>query len=194
MSVLVTTTFSQGAVFYAGETLSCTIAFTNPIHNNTNNAYPSKPIKPSVPAPVLSTFSQQHRKNTRSISSLASSTLAFLTRTSTPMTEDEQPVIPIELDSPTPRSSIDTFVQHQPSPRSSIDSNTSFRSRRYSNSPLKRPTSEHLMCGFAQQPQLTPEQKAMLRQRTVATISNFALVVLAVRAAPFAIEQVKKLF
>ncbi|KAI8372576.1 hypothetical protein EDC96DRAFT_572798 [Choanephora cucurbitarum] len=45
-----------------------------------------------------------------------------------------------------------------------------------------------------QQPQLTPEQKAMLRQRTVATISNFALVVLAVRAAPFAIEQVKKLF
>ncbi|KAI8372577.1 Rgp1-domain-containing protein [Choanephora cucurbitarum] len=150
MSVLVTTTFSQGAVFYAGETLSCTIAFTNPIHNNTNNTYPSKPIKPSVPAPVLSTFSQQHRKNTRSISSLASSTLAFLTRTSTPMTEDEQPVIPIELDSPTPRSSIDTFVQHQPSPRSSIDSNTSFRSRRYSNSPLKRLTSEHLMCGFAQ--------------------------------------------
>ncbi|KAI8341173.1 Rgp1-domain-containing protein [Chlamydoabsidia padenii] len=29
MSVLVTTTFSQGAVFYAGETLSCTIAFSN---------------------------------------------------------------------------------------------------------------------------------------------------------------------
>lgn len=45
---------------------------------------------------------------------------------------------------------MDNFVQHQPSPRSSIDSNTSFRSRRYSNSPLKRPTSEHLMCGFAQ--------------------------------------------
>ncbi|EPB82440.1 hypothetical protein V8B55DRAFT_1437129 [Mucor lusitanicus] len=45
-----------------------------------------------------------------------------------------------------------------------------------------------------QQPQLTPEQKLMLRQRTVATVSNFALVVLAIRAAPFALEQAKKLF
>ncbi|KAI8391357.1 Rgp1-domain-containing protein [Radiomyces spectabilis] len=31
MSILVTTTFSQGAVFYAGETLSCVIAFSNPL-------------------------------------------------------------------------------------------------------------------------------------------------------------------
>ncbi|KAG2214428.1 uncharacterized protein EV154DRAFT_557534 [Mucor mucedo] len=44
-----------------------------------------------------------------------------------------------------------------------------------------------------QQPQLSPEQKAMLRQRTVSTVSNFALVVFAIRAAPFALEQVKKL-
>ncbi|ORE09307.1 hypothetical protein BCV72DRAFT_302894 [Rhizopus microsporus var. microsporus] len=44
-----------------------------------------------------------------------------------------------------------------------------------------------------QQPQLTPEQRAFLRQRTIATVSNFALVVLSIRAAPFVIEQVKKL-
>ncbi|KAI8977434.1 hypothetical protein BDF20DRAFT_913752 [Mycotypha africana] len=45
-----------------------------------------------------------------------------------------------------------------------------------------------------QQPQLTPEQKAMLRQRTIATVTNFAAVVLTIRAAPFALEQLKKLF
>jgi hypothetical protein len=68
---------------------------------------------------------------------------------------DEEQPIPIELDSPTPRSSIDTFLHHNnhSSPRSSMDSNASFRSiqqRRYSTSPLKKPVSEHLMCGFAQ--------------------------------------------
>ncbi|KAI8141315.1 hypothetical protein BJV82DRAFT_715187 [Fennellomyces sp. T-0311] len=45
-----------------------------------------------------------------------------------------------------------------------------------------------------QQPKLTPEQKAMLRQRTVGTVSNFVTVVLALRAAPFALEYVKKFF
>ncbi|RCH84109.1 hypothetical protein CU098_005804, partial [Rhizopus stolonifer] len=134
-----TTTFSQGAVFYAGETLSCTISFTNPIHTCT------KPVKSSISAPHFPSLSPQPRTSQRSITSLASSTFAFLTRT--PAFEDEQP-IPIELDSPTPRSSMDTLVHPQPSPRSSIDSNASFRTQRYSS--LKRPMSEHLLCGFAQ--------------------------------------------
>jgi hypothetical protein len=70
--------------------------------------------------------------------------------------------IPIELDSPTPRSSIDTFLHHSQSPRSSMDSNASYRSslmssphnRRtshlYNSSPLKHSLTEHLLCGFAQ--------------------------------------------
>lgn len=161
-----TTTFSHGAVFYAGETLSCTISFTNPINNIT-----PKSVKSSLSTPIP--FSQQQQQqqaqtratpvqesHQRTISSLASSTLAFLTRTpptkpATPIIVpvDEEQSIPIELDSPTPRSSIDTFLQHNLSPRSSMDSNASFRSlqqRRYSSSPLKKPISEHLMCGFAQ--------------------------------------------
>lgn len=44
-----------------------------------------------------------------------------------------------------------------------------------------------------QQPQLTPEQRAFLRQRTIGTVSNFILVALTIRAAPFVIEQAKKL-
>ncbi|KAI9487640.1 MAG: Rgp1-domain-containing protein [Benjaminiella poitrasii] len=178
MSVLVTTTISQGAVFYAGETLSCTIAFTNPIHNI------NKSVKTSHSTPIPFTNATQHQTNStttaapaqrsqsRTISSLASSTLAFLTRNRQPsvkaapkpldialantMTNDEDTDgIPIELDSPTPRSSIDTFLQQSLSPRSSMDSNASFHSsvlpsRRYSSSPLKKPVSEHLICGFAQ--------------------------------------------
>ncbi|OAD79152.1 hypothetical protein PHYBLDRAFT_178991 [Phycomyces blakesleeanus NRRL 1555(-)] len=45
-----------------------------------------------------------------------------------------------------------------------------------------------------QQPTLTPEEKAFLRQRTIGTVSNFFLVVLALRAAPFALEQAQKFF
>ncbi|KAK4516625.1 uncharacterized protein ATC70_011601 [Mucor velutinosus] len=182
MSVLVTTTFSQGAVFYAGETLSCTITFTNPILSSVN-----KPVKSSISAPIPfpTNAAQPQTRSTpqpRTISSLASSTLAFLTRSqpTTPPSfhasstttnnavgrkepprplvldqDDEEKSIPVELDSPTPRSSIDTFLH--PSPRSSMDSIASFRSsyqhsaaRRYSSSPLKKPVSEHLLCGFAQ--------------------------------------------
>ncbi|KAL7320014.1 Golgi membrane exchange factor (Ric1p-Rgp1p) subunit [Mucor circinelloides] len=177
MSVLVTTTFSQGAVFYAGETLSCTITFTNPILSSV-----SKPVKSSIstPIPVSANAAQPLTRSTpqpRTISSLASSTLAFLTRSqhTTPPPHstnnavgrkepprplvldqnDEEKSIPVELESPTPRSSIDTFLH--PSPRSSMDSIASFRSsyqhnaaRRYSSSPLKKPVSEHLLCGFAQ--------------------------------------------
>lgn len=179
---VVTTTFSQGAVFYAGETLSCTITFTNPILSCV-----SKPVKSSISAPIPfpTNAAQPQTRSTpqpRTISSLASSTLAFLTR-SQPTTpsppplstthnavgrkepprplvldnndEEEEKSIPVELDSPTPRSSIDTFLH--PSPRSSMDSIASFRSsyqhnaaRRYSSSPLKKPVSEHLLCGFAQ--------------------------------------------
>ncbi|KAI9307682.1 hypothetical protein BJ944DRAFT_247193 [Cunninghamella echinulata] len=43
-----------------------------------------------------------------------------------------------------------------------------------------------------QQPQLTPEQKLMLRQRTIGTVTNFFVVVFALRAAPFALDQVKR--
>ncbi|ORZ09477.1 hypothetical protein BCR42DRAFT_454948 [Absidia repens] len=43
-----------------------------------------------------------------------------------------------------------------------------------------------------QQPTLTPEQKQMLRQRTVGTLANFVIVVCAFRAAPFALDQVKR--
>ncbi|KAI7877208.1 Rgp1-domain-containing protein [Lichtheimia hyalospora FSU 10163] len=55
MSVLVTTTFSQGAVFYAGETVSCTIAFTNPL--------PTLPRPPSASSSSSSTYSR--RSSTR---------------------------------------------------------------------------------------------------------------------------------
>lgn len=166
-------------MFYAGETLSCTITFTNPIISSVN-----KPVKSSISTPIpFSNASQQQTRSAsqpRTISSLASSTLAFLTRsqpappppsttttTTTTTTvgrkepprpllldQDEEKSIPVELDSPTPRSSIDTFLH--PSPRSSMDSIASFRSsfqantRRYSSSPLKKPVSEHLLCGFAQ--------------------------------------------
>jgi hypothetical protein len=78
--------------------------------------------------------------------------------------DDDESSIPIELDSPTPRSSIDTFLLQATSPRSSMDSNASFRSssiattsphnRRssnlYNSSPLKNSLTEHLLCGFAQ--------------------------------------------
>lgn len=205
MSVLVTTTFSHGAVFYAGETLSCTISFTNPlpINNPNSNHAHNKPVRTSTSTPIpLTASTQQQTRSTpvqrttatqpqsRSISSLASSTFAFLTRSSsnsnqatsaTPpppqqsqptltqpgprYEDDENSTIPIELDSPTPRSSIDTFFQHSTlSPRSSMESNASYRSssilssphnnRRISNlynsSPLKNSLVEHLLCGFAQ--------------------------------------------
>ncbi|KAI8387961.1 uncharacterized protein BYT42DRAFT_611047 [Radiomyces spectabilis] len=45
-----------------------------------------------------------------------------------------------------------------------------------------------------QQPQLTPEQKAFLRQRTISTVSNFVTFALVIRAAPFALDYVKKFF
>lgn len=141
-----------------------------------------------MPIPFSPNAAQPQTRSTpqpRTISSLASSTLAFLTRSqpTTPPSlhasstaanngvgrkepprplvldhgdqDDQEKSIPVELDSPTPRSSIDTFLH--PSPRSSMDSIASFRSsyqhsatRRYSSSPLKKPVSEHLLCGFAQ--------------------------------------------
>lgn len=47
----VTTTFSQGAVFYAGETVSCTIAFTNPL--------PTPPKPPSASSSTSSSYSRR---------------------------------------------------------------------------------------------------------------------------------------
>lgn len=47
-----TTTFSQGAVFYAGETLSCTIAFTNPL-----------PVLPKPPSASSSSSSSYSRRS-----------------------------------------------------------------------------------------------------------------------------------
>ncbi|KAI9497852.1 Rgp1-domain-containing protein [Zychaea mexicana] len=55
MSVLVTTTFSQGAVFYAGETVSCTIEFSNPL--------PTLPKAPSASSSSSSSYSR--RSSTR---------------------------------------------------------------------------------------------------------------------------------
>ncbi|KAI9274409.1 Rgp1-domain-containing protein [Phascolomyces articulosus] len=55
MSVLVTTTFSQGAVFYAGETVSCTIEFSNPL--------PTLPKSPSASSSSSSSYSR--RSSTR---------------------------------------------------------------------------------------------------------------------------------
>ncbi|KAI9019984.1 Rgp1-domain-containing protein [Phycomyces nitens] len=60
MSVLVNTVFSQGAVFYAGETVSCTIQFSNPL--------PSLPSQPST-----SSSSSSHTRHSRSKSPLAHS-------------------------------------------------------------------------------------------------------------------------
>ncbi|KAL1933463.1 hypothetical protein VTP01DRAFT_7553 [Rhizomucor pusillus] len=45
-----------------------------------------------------------------------------------------------------------------------------------------------------QQPKLTPEQKAMLRLRTIGTVTNFVTVVAALRAVPFVVEYAKKFF
>ncbi|ORX49180.1 Rgp1-domain-containing protein [Hesseltinella vesiculosa] len=54
MSVLVTTSFSQGAVFYAGETMSCTITFTNtlpsPSKSPSNSSSLTRPKSPRVSA------------------------------------------------------------------------------------------------------------------------------------------------
>ncbi|KAI8084935.1 Rgp1-domain-containing protein [Halteromyces radiatus] len=114
MSVLVTTSFSQGAVFYAGETLSCTIAFTNtlpilPKSPSTSSSL-TKQERQKSPPPRVS-YNKTHRTNghsrtpstsstqdfvqdlpsieqdnatglygkSRSLTSLASSTLAYLT-------------------------------------------------------------------------------------------------------------------
>ncbi|KAL0083585.1 Rgp1-domain-containing protein [Phycomyces blakesleeanus] len=60
MSVLVNTVFSQGAVFYAGETVSCTIQFSNPL--------PSLPSQPST-----SSSSSSHTRHSRSKSPLGHS-------------------------------------------------------------------------------------------------------------------------
>lgn len=156
-------------MFYAGETLSCTISFTNPVNitNKTVKSSVSNPIPFSSTSNQAQTRSTPINQRTSTFSSLASSTLAFLTRTAPPSptapvvkskpaalvipsnNKDEDETIPIELDSPTARSSIDTYLLK--SPRSSMDSMASFRStRRYSSSPLKKPVSEHLLCGFAQ--------------------------------------------
>lgn len=163
-----------------------------------NNSLNNNNIRNSVSTPIIPTntsSTQQQTRSTpvqrtaqptsRSISSLASSTLAFLTRSNqtTPKPspsppslqpspspinisnqEDDDNSIPIELDSPTPRSSIDTFLLQANSPRSSMESNASFRSSSMTASPHNRRTSnlynssplknslmtEHLLCGFAQ--------------------------------------------
>ncbi|CAO3600804.1 unnamed protein product [Absidia cylindrospora] len=68
MSVLVTTTFSQGAVFYAGETLSCTIAFTNtlPLLQKPPSASSSltRQDRHKSPPPRLSHHNNNHQKVT----------------------------------------------------------------------------------------------------------------------------------
>ncbi|KAI8344340.1 Rgp1-domain-containing protein [Chlamydoabsidia padenii] len=132
MSVLVTTTFSQGAVFYAGETLSCTIAFTNttPVlskppsasssltrqnrhtsppprngssyTNNSKNAKSSHSRSPSasfsqdaIPpssSTEMDTTSFSSFGKSASLSSLASSTLAYFTGYSS--STDSTPPIP----------------------------------------------------------------------------------------------------
>ncbi|KAI9282755.1 Rgp1-domain-containing protein [Sporodiniella umbellata] len=130
MSVLVTTTFSKGAVFYAGETLSCTISFTNPIKPTTTTTTRTTPMTHS-PSTQL-----QPSGSTRLISSLTS----FLNRTPV---ED-----PISIELGTPRTSIDT---HPMSPRSSVDSTASYPSlRRLSTLSQTLVKTEHLLCGFVQ--------------------------------------------
>lgn len=151
-----TTTFSQGAVFYAGETLTCTIAFTNPLPSL------SKPIRNSYSTPQLYAAARQARlapapnhvrssSTPRSITSLASSTLAYLMGSSAPQIhmepkdENEDIEQKIEVEShDTPRSSIDTVF----TPRSSIDSIASVQSRRLNIRPSSR--NQQLLFGSAQ--------------------------------------------
>ncbi|GAA5795064.1 hypothetical protein HPULCUR_000415 [Helicostylum pulchrum] len=178
MSVIVTTSFSQGGIFYAGETLSCTVSFTHslngPKHERTNSIssietktkLPSRYSMPELEGLTLSNLPSRKM----SLSSLASSTFSYLTG-STATKEPESIIDPkdwkdltesvldnlpsettIELDE-TPRSSIDTT-----SIRSSIDSNLSSIPR---NVRLHRLSSinsfhrsnvrnEHLLWGSAQ--------------------------------------------
>ncbi|KAI8878852.1 Rgp1-domain-containing protein [Backusella circina FSU 941] len=150
-----TTTFSQGAVFYAGETLTCTIAFTNPLPSLT------KPVRNSYSTPQLYAAARQARlapstharssSTPRSITSLASSTLAYLMGSShqqqqaLPKEEADDIEQKIEVEShDTPRSSIDTVF----TPRSSIDSIASVQSRRFNIRPTSR--NQQLMFGSAQ--------------------------------------------
>lgn len=93
-SLLVTTSFSQDAIFYAGETVSCTISFTHSVKESTKTIHqraqslPSfdlNKVQPNVipnrpPTLELETFpltSLTSRK--MSLSSLASSTFSYLT-------------------------------------------------------------------------------------------------------------------
>ncbi|KAI8886787.1 Rgp1-domain-containing protein [Backusella circina FSU 941] len=142
MSISVTTSFSQGAVFYAGETVDCTIAFTHSPSKRQSRSY-SLNIPPDGyhSPPAIEHFQPQRKL---SLSSLASSTYSFFT--SPPLTKEpesldttttntkewkEEPLSSptpslvdmqmndtIELDNvETPRSSVDYNSQ-----RSSIDS------------------------------------------------------------------------
>ncbi|KAG1607339.1 hypothetical protein G6F46_012369 [Rhizopus delemar] len=138
MSVLVTTTFSQGAVFYAGETLSCTISFTNPIKPTTATTTITTRSTPMTRS--SSTVQLQPTQSTRLMSSLTS----FLSRTSTVTASAEDPIA-IELGSP--RTSMDTTTM---SPRSSLDSAASYPSLRRLSTLSQTIKTEHLLCGFVQ--------------------------------------------
>jgi hypothetical protein len=73
----VTTSFAQGAVFYAGETVDCTIAFTHSPNKKQSRSY-SLNVPPDGyhSPPIIEPFQPQRKL---SLSSLASSTYSFFT-------------------------------------------------------------------------------------------------------------------
>ncbi|PHZ08310.1 Rgp1-domain-containing protein [Rhizopus microsporus ATCC 52813] len=138
MSVLVTTTFSQGAVFYAGETLRCKISFTNPLKPPTTAT--TTRSTPMTRSP--STLQLQPANTPSSSTRLMTSLTSFLSRAASVTTDDP---IAIELDSP--RTSIDTYPI---SPRSSMESTASYPSLRRLSTLSQTIKTEHLLCGFVQ--------------------------------------------
>lgn len=104
----VTTTFSQGAVFYAGETLSCTISFTNQqqsssLHSNglverqkhaKAKSYSSLDLINNNPNPTLWEVENLTIANPpsrrMSLSSLASSTYSYLTGSTAVATKEPE--------------------------------------------------------------------------------------------------------
>lgn len=115
--LLVTTTFSQGAVFYAGETVSCTIAFSNPLptlpkppsassssssrrsasrraHHTplrTHSRSQSLTSDPTTLQPALQSPTNTVHSTTTSLTSLASSTFSFFTQRAPPQEPDPPP-------------------------------------------------------------------------------------------------------
>ncbi|KAI9487151.1 MAG: Rgp1-domain-containing protein [Benjaminiella poitrasii] len=110
--IIITTTFSQGAVFYAGETVSCTISFTSSPHKNKtkdmnglnhsrtrslSSFYSSDTSKllinnkPTLHEVESLTVLNSPLSRKASLSSLASSTLSFLTASTIFTTNAKEP-------------------------------------------------------------------------------------------------------